>query len=213
MKLDTIQGFDLETRWKEALEQWGRVTDTLGQPIDPGILETVVILNLLSLQTTGSCEGHLESGLAYPWIDLEVSHPQRTEMEKQWDALNEAFLSHCERDSRGLPTKVSAEAVEFLDQCNAVGDEIYAEQHRMIRRLIGYLDQFYAHHRSAYDRHLTLFPFHTFDTMRLLSVGGFVSETFSEEEKRLKLPEYQEEMRLFTEFLKQEAFGQALSGP
>lgn len=213
MIFETIQGFDLKIQWKEALEQWGRVTDTLGQPIDPGILETVAILNLLSLQTTGSCEGHLESGLAYPWIDLEATHPDRVRREAEWDALNDRFMELCERNNSGLPIKIGARAAEFLHQREAVGHEIYAEQHRMIRRLMGYLDQFYARHRSAYDRHLTLFPFHTFDTMRLLSVGGFVSETLSEEEKRLKLPEYQEEMRLFTEFLKQEAFGQALSEP
>src|SRR5260370_15805017 len=56
--------------WQEAQAQVSAFTDRLGTPIDAGILETVVVLNLLGLQTFQSCEGHLTHGLAYPWVSL-----------------------------------------------------------------------------------------------------------------------------------------------
>lgn len=48
--------------------------------IDPGVLEVVVALNALGLQTTGSSEGHLDAWRAYPWIRFRpvgVSAPPR----------------------------------------------------------------------------------------------------------------------------------------
>lgn len=45
-------------------------TDSLGAPIDAGIVELVVVLNLRGLQTFQSCEGHLDHGSPYPWITL-----------------------------------------------------------------------------------------------------------------------------------------------
>ena len=50
-----------------------RVTDRLGKRVDPGIRETVIVLNLLGLSTRQSCEGHVSlagHGHAAPWVDL-----------------------------------------------------------------------------------------------------------------------------------------------
>lgn len=57
--------------WEEATKHFRRVVDKLGKPIDDGIFETVVALNMLGITTRASCEGHLEWGLPYPWIDVE----------------------------------------------------------------------------------------------------------------------------------------------
>lgn len=57
--------------WNEAAEQFSKVTDKLGKPIDQGIFELVVCLNLLEIPTRQSCEGHLGWGLPYPWVDIE----------------------------------------------------------------------------------------------------------------------------------------------
>jgi len=56
-------------QWDETAEKFRKVKDKLGCPIDEGIFETVVALNILGITTTMSCEGHLDHGLPYPWVD------------------------------------------------------------------------------------------------------------------------------------------------
>src|SRR5712691_8019638 len=82
---------DQQERWKQGIEHWECVTDRLGNPIDPGILEAVVALNLLSIQTTASCEGHLDSGHCYPWIDIGYYDEDQEIADdlKQWMALQD----------------------------------------------------------------------------------------------------------------------------
>lgn len=63
--------------WYETVERFSRVTDKLGKKIDTGILETVTALNMLGVCTKQSCEGHLEWGLPYPWIDIQPEIEQK----------------------------------------------------------------------------------------------------------------------------------------
>lgn len=58
-------------QWQQQLVNLGKTTDGLGLGIDPGIIELVAGLNLIGVNTTASCEGHLDWGLPYPWIDIE----------------------------------------------------------------------------------------------------------------------------------------------
>jgi len=51
-------------RWAES------VADRLGKGLDAGVLETVAGLHRRGIATTASCEGHLDRGLPYPWIDF-----------------------------------------------------------------------------------------------------------------------------------------------
>jgi hypothetical protein len=62
--------------WKELAEKFSHVTDKIDMPIDEGILETVVALNALDIPTSMSCEGHLDHGLSYPWVDIELHRNQ-----------------------------------------------------------------------------------------------------------------------------------------
>ena len=59
-------------------ERVATFTDKLGTPLDPGIKETVIALNLLGLQTVQSCEGHLDHGCPYPWVTvINQEHSRR----------------------------------------------------------------------------------------------------------------------------------------
>lgn len=53
------------------VEQISRITDGRGLPIDRGIQELVVALNLLGFGTTMSCEGHVDFGGALPYVMLQ----------------------------------------------------------------------------------------------------------------------------------------------
>ena len=61
--------------------------DRLGKPIDEGIKETVVMFKANELPTSGSCEGHVESGLPIPYVD--VSAPN--EPSERFVGENEVF--------------------------------------------------------------------------------------------------------------------------
>jgi hypothetical protein len=58
-------------KWNEVATRFERVTDKLGKRIDTGIFETVVAFNMAGIPTRASCEGHLDWGLPYPWVDIE----------------------------------------------------------------------------------------------------------------------------------------------
>lgn len=65
------------SQWEEAAARFARMTDSLGKPIDPGIFEAVVALNLLGIRTVASCEGHQEWGVPHPWIDIGADLAQK----------------------------------------------------------------------------------------------------------------------------------------
>ena len=48
------------------------ITDKLGEPVDDGIRHAVISFIMLGLSTSGSCEGHLDWGLPYPWVDVDA---------------------------------------------------------------------------------------------------------------------------------------------
>src|SRR5206468_3667524 len=54
----------------EFQNQFRETTDKLGYEIEPGIFDTVVGLNALGINTSQSCEGHVDRGRITPWIDV-----------------------------------------------------------------------------------------------------------------------------------------------
>lgn len=76
----------LAATWDEGCTEVASFADKLGMPIDEGIFDTVVALNLLGMTTYQSCEGHLDHGCPCPWITLiDVEQAARTL--EQWQAL------------------------------------------------------------------------------------------------------------------------------
>jgi hypothetical protein len=67
--------------WSEVEEKFKHVADRLGRPIDDGIFNTVVALNVLGISTRMSCEGHLDHGLPYPWVGIEYQTQPATKQE------------------------------------------------------------------------------------------------------------------------------------
>ncbi len=95
--------------WEEAEAFVRCITDGLGCSIDEGILEVVVALNLLGFPTCQSCEGHLDDGLPYPWVDFETD-----EFPTFRQALEDASiegLSAEEREAKGAQLVAEAYAL------------------------------------------------------------------------------------------------------
>lgn len=63
--------------------------DGAGYPIDKEIKGVVIALNLMGIETTASCGGHLDHGLSYPWIDIQIYPPEvKKLMQKLSDIKN-----------------------------------------------------------------------------------------------------------------------------
>lgn len=61
--------------WSATEQEIESITDGLGKPIDNNIKQAVIALRVYGFPTTGSCEGHLDWGLPYPWIDVNEEEP------------------------------------------------------------------------------------------------------------------------------------------
>jgi hypothetical protein len=171
-------------RWDELVEKFSRITDKTGRPIDEGIFETVVALNALDITTSMSCEGHLDHGLPYPWIDVGISSY-----------------------ARGYDTPEIQQLILRLRELRREQDkdikmqQLWQEENKLRlqqrHKLFGYLAEFYKKREVPFDRIITFVS-----SGRIRSQGGDFLELLSPGEQEQKLHEYQDEMRQFAAFLK-----------
>lgn len=174
--------------WEEAVAFAGHLTDRLGCPIDGGILETVVALNLLGFWTSQSCEGHLDEGLPYPWIDFHLGECPAWYEQAQEEVCREGQ---------------SAEEEEVA--INRLMKRVASYHHEIhpYTRLLALLDTFYqAKADSLEDWWIIVHCIHP-GYYRICSACGYVADTWSEEICVHNLKRAQTEMQAFTVFLKQ----------
>ncbi|MDO8471868.1 MAG: hypothetical protein Q7S64_01785 [bacterium] len=92
------------TKWRAKLAQ---TTDALGKPIDAGIFDLVLYLNVLGFHTAQSCAGHVDWGEFAPWVEIEPVYNQSTrwfkvkanqdQVEKQNLKLHYRFINLLDR--------------------------------------------------------------------------------------------------------------------
>jgi hypothetical protein len=189
-------------QWEDIAARFARMTDMLGTGIDSGILETVIALNALGIETSASCEGHLDHGTGAPWIDIQAhsAGEQSIQVAEMFMQADKAF------EEQVLPEEtidaLFAEAHQEQDRVKV----IHLEQRKA---LMSYLTAFYAVRRVPYDWQLAIHPRDMSGRARLESHGADFQSVAPLEMRVQKLAEYQEEMQAFTEFLKQVYFDEA----
>jgi len=67
---DVIASSPMAKAWADKLADTETLVDLLGRPMDPGIVDTVVVLRLLRIPTCGSCWGHSHRAANGPWVDV-----------------------------------------------------------------------------------------------------------------------------------------------
>lgn len=179
--------------WEEMTNLCKRIGDRLGMPVDPHILETVAVLNLLDIVTTASCGGHEDHGTFAPYIDIKAQDGQEAEQaeQKAWRESEQLREQGTSREAFG-----AARALVWPLQRQA---QTYQLDIRT--RLLGYLDAFYIQHSASVDQRLVL-HYLGYQT-RLESQGAGLQTGRTEEERAQKLKVYQEEMASFSAFLKE----------
>ncbi len=188
-----------QAKWDKATEKVEAITDKLGKGIDEGIKETVVAFHVFDIPTDMSCEGHIDWGVASPWIDVSpLSREQR-----------EVFIEK----SREIDAVIEAE--EAIDTHSPKLDGLYEESRRVgserdkavlltVKHLSDLLTEFYFERAVDFDSRITLKigPWST----RLQCEGAELQKIAEPEAKAENLRRYQSEFKAFTEFLKEKYF-------
>ncbi len=194
--MKTITDVTRTRKWREVNRRLRTVTDGNGMPIDPGIYETCVILNVLGFTTEMSCEGHLDHSLPYPWVriisaEAEASYEQARACTKRAGTLSQEPTSYEEAVKRQA---ILGEASMWREQAwHALAGEG--------SRLFTYLQQFYETHHTSQDRQLILITDVSLGYLQIASQGGPLLLAMPEGSRQPLLSAYQQEMQAFTAFL------------
>jgi hypothetical protein len=173
-------------KWDEVAEKFSHVTDKIGMPIDKGILETVVALNALDIRTSMSCEGHLDHGLPYPWVDVELTESPRNQSDPPEIAIIRVNI-------RELQMQIFKSTTPEMKQKQQEEQRVQLEERF---KLFKVLSEFYQGRAVSFDRIITI------EHGRIRSQGGDYLPLLIEDERAKKMNEYRDEMRDFTDFLK-----------
>lgn len=197
-----------EKLWNSMAAQVDSWIDALGKPIDPLIKETVIVLNLLGFKTSQSCEGHMDWGNSYPWVSFDIddsdTEPLSQERAEIRDKIKKKQQELMQKHPNPSGVNVAAEDPELIslrERSKKLGDQMERLPRIKFIRLKDLIDKFYKKHTENYDR--TLFLSDSVGSQYwLISIGSHWQVTRDAGSKLKKLLEYQEEMRLFTKFLK-----------
>ncbi len=168
-----------QRRWEETASLTDMRIDKLHNGIDQNIKDTVTVFNVLGINTTASCEGHFDWGTNAPYIDIEA---------KGITELNE-----------------SLKKVQSKEEDKSIIKEIERRNLEERKKIVSYLDEFYKDKQTPFYRRLVIQGMAR-GWSRLESQGVDLQKIESDEMRRLRLSEYQLEMREFTSFLKKKYF-------
>ncbi len=180
--------------WDRYLKKFTGTGDKLGKGMDPGILETVVALNVLGINTRQSCEGHLKWGVCAPWVDMEAKNTHRLEDEvkKSWEEADLAMKAG----------KASVLTDKLWTRHHQLRVKLKAKNMMLSKKLWLYLEEFYSNRQVEYGVRLTI-SFFGDGIGRLQSAGAEFQETLTLKQRQINLVKYRSEMKDFTVFLKQ----------
>ena len=156
----------------------------------------VSTLNDLGINTMASCEGHLDHGVAAPWVDVVVEMSEDlANLNKKADEL-QVSAEHILKEMTNRH-----EANRLLAEYEVVKDEILRINLQETVDLSNLLEEFYKK-RAINFRIKLVINIYGRGVGRLISQGGLYQEAFSKEDQARYLIEYQREMKSFGKFLK-----------
>lgn len=186
---------DHKSQWTAIEERMSKVCDRLGKPIDAGIMNICVGLVANDVNTTFSCEGHLDRGEAYPWVRVGADDVSDLEQE-----LRRALQAD-HKFSNGGPAPFSTDT----KQAELALKRRHAGERQKLSKL---LTEFYEDRRGVdYDVRLVIEPIGLGGQCLLQSQGADLQEVRDQDEQAVKFAEYRAEMDAFAAFLKRRFFG------
>src|SRR5690606_5354307 len=114
--------------------------------------ETVAALNLLGINTSASCEGHLDWGLAGPWIDTQSSIDTSDLQDQQFKKFDIAEAA----DKNNTPKD---EVDALFQEAHALTKAIRRPHLEEAEKLMNLLSEFYQNRQVPFDVQLSLVRF------------------------------------------------------
>lgn len=204
-----------------AMKEVDSITDALGKPVDKNIKKLVAALILHGFPTNGSCEGHIVSGEAYPWVtigtednqtapDPEVKDVRVNKLAKQF---HEIAKEHKNIDLYTLLYFVKTEArynitaTKDLLECRSLEEitdetktKLTNQQHKV--KILSLLNDFYkARPRTEYALILSLEPIGIYGTFSLQNNGSITNRMIGKKEKKDNIKRFIKEMDAFADYL------------
>lgn len=174
--------------WEEGCAMARRFVDGLGRPVDEGILETVVALNLFDFPTHASCEGHFNWGNPYPWVDF-VTPGECPGYEEALAEFNREGQSEEEQEASWH--RLLAVMAAFHHK-----DHLYT-------RLEALLDTYYEAHKDISEQWRIMVDCYEPGWYRMTPTCAFEADEWPENLRSENLARAQAEMRNFTHYLKE----------
>lgn len=180
-----------------------QIADGLGKAVDPKIAATVVALKAHDIHTSGSCEGHLDHGIAGPWVDIESDQDTSALRDQAFQ-----FRERAEKLDTSPREKKPKKEVEFLlKEYHSLLEQAKTPHLQERKKLMNLLAEFYEKRNMPYDVRLQAVEW-GFGITRLENQGASLQPLADEATRAQKLAEYQKEMAEFTQFLKEKFFQQ-----
>jgi hypothetical protein len=212
--------------WENKRAEIDQIGDRLGLGIDEGIKDTVVVVNLLGINTFMSCEGHLDHGVPNPNIMFAAPDMPKWRFNREEEVFKRVAaensvtiddLRHLERDGQfdeQIREAHKAARNEARESGESEEHKAWREETNRTRQKVEvYMIEFYLNREKDDRTRLQLHP---------LDDGEYVLQTgpdeefeayiqgkeleYREGEKQELLEARQAEMAAFTEFLKEKYF-------
>ena len=205
----------------EALREVDAITDALGLPIDKNIRLAVAAIKMHELPTRASCEGHINWGSPYPWVDIGTNANQSetdseisdTSIQKIGKSLQKvvrkydnielfATVAVTDKDKR---YHIAATKDEL--ECRSLDDNVDELQTKKInqkdkKRLMKLLDDFYYQNpQHHYPLVLTLIDSGALGEYTLQNIGAITNEFVYDKQKEENIKLFREEMDSFARYL------------
>jgi hypothetical protein len=205
LELQFKNNIEKQTKWDEVVFRVEKITDELGKKIDSGIKETIVAFLVNNFNTTCSCEGHLDRGRPYPWLDIDIK-PQTHEFKEKESILINQIKHKGYKTFFDIPETDEELYPKFMD----LRKDAMAGDVEIKIKIKSLLDNFYSSHKPlSKDYTLILLEAGRIEPVSGAGLGKdnwgkFESKikSMTPEEKNNYLKNCQDEMKAFTEFLK-----------
>lgn len=199
-----------QLKWQQIGNEVENTIDKKGLALDENIKFAVISLKANNFYTTGSCEGHLDWGDPWPWVDIESSLAERLGRDQQYlELFNKSRIFRKGGDTMSEEEKQELEVL-ITDQKK--------ENEKEYQRLVGLLKEFYTLQSEQNNENLNdnsslgiwKRPWNQ-SRLKPNEAPNIISQQESQklwpdEEKKKRLILYRQEMDKFAEFLKNKFF-------
>lgn len=196
-------------RWNNYLISLNKTTDNLGRPLDENIKDTVIALNLLGFRTMGSCEGHTDERILFPYMYCEISGEPKYHYKGEKEIRKKIMKKYHMKDWGAVYAKdriwnyYKKQVINSLPYSNAY--ERWAKMNEPLgRKMEKLVEKFNKKIISNYKNRIHVVR--TFPGYRIESISATNDENYTKSQKKKLVKRSQKEFEKFTKSLKNKFF-------